>query len=258
MRRREFITLLGGAATWPLRARAQQPAMPIVGFLHIGSPGPFARLVTAFRQGMSEAGFFEGQNVQIEYHWAEGRYDRLPDLAAELVRRPVAVLAAFGGEPSVLAAKAATSTIPIVFLMGGDPVAAGVVDSLNHPGANVTGFSFLTERLEPKRLGLLRELVPNAATIGVLVDSSFPPAGVQIKDAEDAVANFGARSVVLRVKAEIDLDAAFATLSRERADALLVCASPSFNNRRDLLVALAARNRCRQCTSCASSPQLAD
>src|ERR1700736_3993892 len=183
MRRREFLGVLGGAtAAWPLAARAQQPAMPVIGYLSARSPDDTAHLVAAFRRGLGEHGFVEGQNVTIEYRWALGPYDRLPAMAAELVRRPVAILATTGGEPAALAAKAATSTIPIVFLIGGDPVKLGLVASYNRPGGNATGMNILTATLEAKRLGLLHALVPQATTIGVLLNPKFQPADNQLRD----------------------------------------------------------------------------
>jgi putative ABC transport system substrate-binding protein len=174
--RREFITLLGGAAAWPLAARAQQPAVPVIGFMSARSPEDSAHLVAAFHRGLDEGGFVEAQNVAIEFRWARGQYDRLPAMAADLVQRQVAVLVAVGGDPSSVAAKQATSTIPIVFGIGGDPVKAGLVESFNRPGGNVTGITLMTALMEPKRLGLLRELVPGVPLIGVLLNPAFPPA----------------------------------------------------------------------------------
>src|SRR5947208_2118715 len=179
MRRRDFIALLGGAAAWPLAARAQQPAMAVIGFLSSGSPAESSHLVAAFRAGLQAGGYGEGQTVAIEYRWAEGQYDRLPALAADLVRHGVAVLATTGGEPSALAAKAATSTIPIVFTVGGDPVKIGLVASLNRPGGNATGVSLLTTAPEAKRLGLLHELVPATKVVGVLIDPNYQEAEAQ-------------------------------------------------------------------------------
>jgi putative ABC transport system substrate-binding protein len=243
MRRREFIVLFGGAiAAWSRESCAQEPLRE-VGFFHIGSPGPFQSLVTAFRKGLNKTGFIEQQNVRIEYRWAENRHDQMPVLLNELVRRRVGVLAAFGGAPSALAAKEATATIPIVFLMGGDPVQAGVVTSLNHPDANVTGVSFLTEGLETKRLGLLHELLPKALVFGALIDPSFSAAEQQIKDLQQATNNLGVRAIVVKPKNENDFERIFSELSRHRVDALLVCASPFFNNHRERLVTLAADNK---------------
>jgi ABC-type uncharacterized transport system substrate-binding protein len=240
MKRREFITLLGSAVAWPLAARAQQP-MPVIGFMNAASPGPFANLVAAFRKGLEETGYVEGRNVSIEYRWAEGRYDRLPAFAAELVGRPVTVLVATGGEPAILAAKAATTSIPIVFATGADPVARGFVASFNRPGGNITGATQLTTALSAKRIGLLRELVPNADPIGVLVNPSFPASADIVKDAQEAASQLGVRLVLLNAPTESEFEPAFATFVRERTRAVMVGADPFFNSRRDQLVALAAR-----------------
>jgi putative tryptophan/tyrosine transport system substrate-binding protein len=242
LKRRDFITFLGGAAAaWPLVARAQQPAMPVVGFLNSGSPNTFAHLANAFRQGLKEAGYIEGQNVAIEYRWAESRYDQLPVLAADLVNRQVNVIAATGGDQSAIAAKAATTEIPIVFIGGGDPVRQGLVASLNQPGGNLTGTSFLTGAIESKRLGLLRELVPNTAIIGVLLNPSSPAAELQLRDIPDAARAIGQQIVILEASNERDVDAAFETLVQRQIGALLVASDPFFTNRRDQVLALAAR-----------------
>jgi putative ABC transport system substrate-binding protein len=243
VRRRKFITLLcATAAAWPLAARAQQPAMPVIGFLNSGSANTFAHLANAFRQGLKEVGYIEGQNVTIEYRWAESRYDQLPALAAHLVKRQVNVIAATGGEQSAVAAKAATTRIPIVFTAGGDPVKQGLVASLNHPGGNLTGMFFLTGAIESKRLGLLRELVPNTAIIGVLLNPNSPAVELQLRDIPDAARAIGQRIVILEANNDRDIDAAFATLVQRRIGALLVAGDPLFSNRRDQIVALAARN----------------
>jgi putative ABC transport system substrate-binding protein len=241
MRRREFITLLGGAVAWPLAARAQQPAMPVVGFLSSRSPSESSSLVAAFRQGLGEAGYVEGQNVHIAFRWAEGQYDQLPALAAELVRSHAAVIAAVGGNVSGLAAKAATATIPIV-AVGSDPDKVGLVASLNRPGGNVTGVSPLNYVLDAKRLELLHELVPTAAMIAALVNPSSPVAGRQASDIDAAARALGLKIDILYAGAERDIDAAFANLNQRRAGALLVSTDPYFNTRRDQLVALAARH----------------
>jgi len=242
MRRREFITLLGGAAAWPLAARAQQPAMPVIGYLSARSPDDTTHLLAAFRRGLGEHGFVEGQNVTIEYRWALGRYDRLQEMATELVRRPVAVLTATGGEPSALAAKAATSTIPIVFSIGGDPVKQGLVASYNRPGGNATGVSLLTSPLEQKRLGLLRELVPQATTMGFLLNPTLPQSGSQLSDIQEAARTLNLQIQVLRASTDHEIDSAFETVAPQRIQALAVAADPFFDTRREKLVALAARH----------------
>jgi putative tryptophan/tyrosine transport system substrate-binding protein len=242
IRRREFITLLGGAAAWPLTARAQQPAMPVVGFLNSGSPEAYTDRMAGFRQGLSETGHVEGKNVAIEYRWAQGQFDRLPELAADLVRRNVAVITATGSTPSALAAKAATTTIPIVFTSGGDPVTAGLVDSINRPGGNVTGISPLASATEAKRLELLRELVPHAAVIGYLVNSNSPITDVDVKEVLASARVLERRVYVVTASTERDLDAAFGTLVQQQARALLVQGDPLFGSRRNQVVALAARH----------------
>ncbi len=242
MRRREFITLLGGAAAaWPHAARAQQLAMPVIGFLSSRSPGESADVVAAFRRGLGEAGFVEGQNTVIAFRWAEGRYDRLPALAADLVGLRVAVLFAAGGPPSAFAAKAATSTIPIVFSAANDPVRLGLVASLNRPGGNVTGMSTFTSALAAKRVELLKELVPAAAVIAYLVNPSNPTAEMESKEALPAASALGIRLHVLNASTEQELDAAFAKLANLRAGGLVVAPEPFFDSQRDRFVALSAR-----------------
>ena len=240
MRRREFITLLGGAAAWPLAARAQQPAMPVIGFLHIASSDGSADRVRAFRQGLKEAGFAERENVAIEYRWAENQTDRLPELAAELVRRKVAVIATTGGPAAALAAKTATTTIPIVFTTAGDPVAQGLVANLNRPDANVTGVSFLVATLAAKQLGLLQELLPGAARIAVLVD----PNNTLLTDAfiSDAASAIRKKIDVLYASTGRDIDTVFESLAQKPVDALLVGPGAFFFNRRVQLVTLATRH----------------
>jgi putative tryptophan/tyrosine transport system substrate-binding protein len=242
--RRDFITLLGGAAAaWPLAARAQQPGMPVIGFLSSRSPNESASAVAAFRQALAEVGYVEGQNVGIAFRWAEGQYDRLPALAADLARRPVAVIFATGGNPPALAAKAATATIPIVFITGSDPVEVGLVASLNRPGGNVTGVSLFTSLLVAKRLELLRELVPAAATIAFLVNPNNSNAEPDTRAAQTAASGFGQQLVVLRASAENDIDAAFASIVRQQANALLVNTDSFFLARRNQFAALARRHR---------------
>jgi putative ABC transport system substrate-binding protein len=238
LKRREFITLLGGAAAWPLAARAQQAAMPVVGLLMGRSS---LHLSAAFRQGLGEVGFVEGQNVAIEFRYGNGQYDRLPALAAELVQRRVSVIAA--GWPAGQAAKSATATIPIVFIGGGDPVREGLVASLNRPGGNLTGVIMLAPDLEKKRLGLLHELVPQASTIAVLLDANLRDAEFQLQEFRAAERHLGLSIRVVSVGSEQDFETAFATLAQERAGALIVAASTFFNTHRDQLVALASRYR---------------
>jgi putative tryptophan/tyrosine transport system substrate-binding protein len=242
MRRRTFITLLGGAAAWPFAARAQQPAMPVVGVLSPRSPAVDAPLIAVIRQGLNDTGFFEGRNVTLDYRWADGQYDRLAALAADLVRRQVAVIVAPGGEISAHAAKTATVSIPIVFLVGSDPVRSGLVPSLNRPGGNITGVSSVIFDLEPKRLGLMRELRPNATTIAVLVNPNSPNAEIQVNDIQIAARNVGQQVDFLNASTIREIDAAFARLAQMRVDALLVAADPIFFNRASQLVVLATRH----------------
>jgi putative ABC transport system substrate-binding protein len=245
MKRREFIALLGGAAAaWPLNAPAQQAAVPVIGFMSARSPEESAHLVQAFRRGLKEGGFAEGQNVAIEFRWAGGDYGRLPALAADLVAQRVTVITAVGGDPSPLAAIQATSTIPIAFTLGGDPVSAGLVESFNRPGGNATGVTLRGATLmEPKRLGLLRDLAPGVALIGALVNPNFPNAVRQAQDIEQAAHAIGQRIVLANANTDEELDAAFASLIREGIGALLVAGAPYFDTRRDRIIAFAARQR---------------
>jgi putative tryptophan/tyrosine transport system substrate-binding protein len=239
LKRRDFITLLGGAATaWPLEARAQQPAMPVIGFLNGASAWEYAYLVDAFRQGLSETGYVEGRNVLVEYRWAESHYDRLPTLAADLVRRQVTVIAAAGGTQPAVAARAATTTIPIVFSIGADPVAAGLVTSLNRPGGNLTGVVTLAVELGPKRLELAHELVPAASSVALLVNPS-DAAQTDIKKAQEAARALGLQLNILRASSERELDTAFATVVQLRAGALVINADAFFNSRSKQLAQLA-------------------
>jgi putative tryptophan/tyrosine transport system substrate-binding protein len=244
LKRRDFITLLGGAAAgaWPLSTRAQQPAVPVIGYLSARSPDDTAHLVAAFRRGLGEQGFVEGQNVTIEYQWALGQYDRLPAMATELVRRPVIVLATTGGEPSALAAKAATSTIPIVFSIGGDPVKHGLAASLNRPGGNATGVSLLITSVETKFLGLLHELVPQATTVGFLLNPSLPQSGSQISDVREAARTLNLQVHILRAGTDREIESAFESVAPQNIQALAVSADGFFDTRREKLVALAARH----------------
>ncbi len=238
LKRREFITLLGGAAAgWPVAVRGQQAAVPVIGFLNSGKPEAFAHFVTAFRQGLKEAGFIEGQNVTIEYRWAEGQYDQLPAMAADLVRRKVAVISAAGGALPTLAAKAATSTIPIVFEVGDDPIKAGLVDNLNRPGGNVTGASFFGNELGAKRLALLRELLSASTPAAVLVNPSGSTAAAHLSEVENAAREVGQKLVVLNASDARGLDEAFAAFTQSGAKALIVNADPVFFSQRDQIVA---------------------
>jgi putative ABC transport system substrate-binding protein len=243
MKRREFITLLGGAAAWPLAARAQQPAMPVIGFLNPQSPDGHAGRLRGFRQGLKDAGFIEGENLAIEYRWAEGQFDRLPALAAELVRRQVSVIAATGGPASPMAAKAATTTIPIVFISAEDPVRLGLVASLARPGGNLTGINFLNNELAAKRMELLRELVPGAARVAVLVNpANATTAETTLRDAQTAARAMGLQVQVLNAGTSREINAAFASLGRERPDALFVGGDGFFYSRHVQIVNLASRH----------------
>ena len=241
MRRRHFITLVGGAAAgWPLAARAQQAAMPVIGFLHGASSEGYKPMVASFNQGLKEAGYVDGQNVAIEFRWAEGHFDRLPAMAADLVRRQVAVIVA-GGTPAAFAAKAATSIIPTVILVGSDPVQLGFVGSLNRPEGNVTGLAILTVELEAKKLELLHELLPAATAIALLVNPANVLSQSETKDVEDAARSLGVRLHILNASTESQIDAAFAGLAELRAAALMVSVDTFLNNSRGQIVALAAR-----------------
>jgi len=242
MRRRELMLLLGGAMTAARALRAQQKPMPVIGFLGSASPGRFAPLVAAFHQGLSETGYVEGQNLAIEYRWAEDRYDRLPALAADLVGRKVDLIVASGTLRSALAAKSATSTIPIIFTLVSDPVAAGLITSLARPGGNLTGFSPFQLELMPKRLELLTELVPQAKVIALLVNPGDPRADGLVRVLQEAASSKGVQLSILKAATESELDAAFLTLVELHADALLVAADGFFTSRREQLVALASRH----------------
>ena len=242
MRRRDFVVLLGGAAAlWPLAARTQQSAMPVIGFLNSASPEAFAPFVVAFKSGLNEAGYVEGRNVAIEYRWAEGKYDQLQVLAAELVRQQVAVVVATGGTNSAVAARAATATIPIVFNTV-DPVKDGLAASFNRPGGNATGVSLFANALAPKRLELLRELLPSAAVIVVLLDANSTDAEIQLREVQAAADSVNQQIYTLTIGTDREIDTAFASPALRQAGALLVAGSPFFTSRRDQIVALAARN----------------
>ncbi len=242
MRRRDFIACLGGAAvTWPLATRAQQPALPVVGYLGLTSPEAFAGLTAAFRRGLGETGFVEGQNVEIKYRWAHGQFDQLPALAADLVAEQVSVIAAFGTPASATAAKAATSRIPIIFVTGGDPVDLGLVTSLNRPAGNASGVYMLTVALEPKRLELIHELVPDAAEIGIITDPNSPDTVEQMKSLSTAASSLGRRLKTMNVSGENDIEPAFAAMAEQRVAAAVVTSSPAYLPQRQKFVALAAR-----------------
>jgi len=243
VKRREFITLLGGAtAAWPLAARAQ-PAMPVIGFVSSLAHSDLGLVVPGFHEGLNAAGFIEGRNIAIEYRWAESDYQRLPALAADLVNRKVVVIAAISGTPAALAAKAATTTIPIVFAIGGDPITPGLVTSLNRPGGNVTGVSFYSAPLVTKRLDLARELVPTGGLIAVLVNPDNPPSVDEGTSAQAAAAGMGERLLILNAKTSTQLDDAFATMKQQQVRAVVVSSDPFFFTERAKLVVLMARDR---------------
>ena len=242
MRRREFIAIFAGAAgTWPCDTLAQQSAIPVIGFLSSASPKPYAGRVAAFRKGLNEAGYIEGRDLAIEFRWAQGQYDRLPVFAADLVSQKAAVIVSSGGDVAALAAKAATSSIPIVVVTGSDPVKAGLVASFNRPGGNVTGASFVATELEEKRLELLRDLLPSAAVIGVLINPTNPAAESRSKDLQMAARTLERDIHIVNVSSESDLETAFATLTQQSAGALLVSTDSFLTSQRDRLVALATQ-----------------
>jgi putative ABC transport system substrate-binding protein len=244
LRRRDFITLLGGAAAWPIAARAQQPALPVVGLFNGRSSDDSASFAAAFRKGLGEAGYVEGQNVTVEYHWLDGRYDRLPALMADMVRRRVAVIATPGSPTAALAAKAATTTIPIVFGVGDDPVQLGLVASLARPGGNATGINFFAQEVTAKRLLLLHELVPKAVRVAVLLNpTNASSAETTLREVQAAAPTIGLQSRILNATTIGEIDAAFATLARERPDALYVAPDGFFAGRRGQFATLAARNK---------------
>lgn len=242
MNRREWIAAVGGAAAWPFAARAQKPAMPVIGFLGASAAQPYEQFSAAIRQGLSEVGYLEGQNVTIEYRWADGHYDRLPALAADLVDRKVSVIVPIGGAPATVAARVATSTIPIVFNMTADPIKLGLVASLNRPGGNVTGIAMLGVELEAKRLELLHEVVPTAALIGVLVNPTNPQTNIQLADVQKAARAISRRLLIVNATTEQELDAAFKTLRQERVGALLVGQDTFFTSQPALFATLTARH----------------
>jgi putative tryptophan/tyrosine transport system substrate-binding protein len=241
MKRREFISLLGGAAAWPLAARAQQP-IPVIGFLSSLAPSDLTHVMPAFQQGLDRAGFVESRNVAIEYRWAEADYHRLPALAADLVSRKVAVIAAISGTPAALAAKAATTTIPIVFAIGGDPIAPGLVSSLSRPGGNITGVSFFNAPVVSKRLDLARELAPSGSTIAILINPNNPPSAAEGEAVQAAAAAVGQPLLIVSASTQNEIDDAFATIKQERIGAVLVSHDPLFFSERVKLVVLMARH----------------
>jgi putative ABC transport system substrate-binding protein len=238
--RRKFLAALGAAAAWPLAARAQQPIMPMIGFLRSTPARPFAHIVAAFHQGLNETGFVEGQNVVVEQRWADNQLDQLPALAAELVHRQAAVIVVNG--PAVEAVRSAAATIPIVFVIGGDPVALGLVTSLNRPGGNLTGLTFFGDRLGAKRVEMMRDLVPGTSVIAALVDPNFPAAAVEARDVEEAGRTIGQKIVLVNAGSERDFDTAFASIVQAGAGALVVIGSPFFTSKRQTLVTLSARH----------------
>lgn len=244
MRRREFIALLGGVATeWPLAVHPAQSAVPVIGFLSARSPEESSKLVMAFKGGLADGGFVEGHNVQIEYRWGRGDYERLSALAAELVRIPVTVIVSVGGDPSAQAAVAATKTIPVVTVFSSDPVREHLIESLGHPGGNVTGLSNLSAAIEPKRIGLLHELAPQAHKFGILLNPDFPAAQEQLIDVKEAAKSVGVELQVFQAKDENELDAAFDAVTQQQIPVLLIASDPFFTSRRDKLASLAMQHR---------------
>jgi putative ABC transport system substrate-binding protein len=239
MRRREFVTLVGGAAAWPLAARAQRPSFPVIGFLHSATANAYAPMTAAFRKSLKEAGYVEGQNVAIEYRWAEGQFDRLPELAADLVRHQVSVIFAGGGLDPSLAAKAATSKIPIVFANGTDPVEAGLIVSLDHPGANITGITFLLNTLGPKEFEVLHELVPNAPLVAALINPKSSTAMSQLKDLQDTARAVDQKILIFQASTDREIDTVFTSLVEHHLDGLVIGADAFFFSRRDQFVGLA-------------------
>ena len=241
LKRRDFLTLLGGSAAWPMTVRAQNAALPVVGFLHSRGQEDATHIAGGFRRGLRDAGFIDGQNIRVEYRWARGHYEQLPALAQELASIPASVIVAGGGSPAALAAKSASSMIPIVFVMSADPVKLGLAESINRPGANVTGINIYATVLDPKRLSLLHDLIPTASTIGFLVNASFPPSLQQISSAEAAARGMGLRIDVLRASSEQEIYAAFESFGKNNIRALAVASSPYFDDHRTRIVDLAAR-----------------